>query len=399
MTGRSAATGFAVAGLVGLGLLTIPAGAGASPQLPPVSPQDLVRSVLDAEPGPFNGTVTADNALGLPELPGLPQAANGTSAARIWSDGEHRGRLQLPSADAERTLVSDGTTFWAWNSETREVVTGKAGEQRTPQSGTDPAKAASDLIGKLRTTSTRRVDGTAEVAGRPVYELVLAPQPTERTLLREVRIAVDAEKRMPLRLVVLANGSAEPALQLGFTDLTFGPQDARLFTFTPPPGSTVKPAPERSARRAAGSAGRRPTTVGDGWDTVYVAKRPTGSPDADQAPDLDDIGTPVSGSWGSGRLITTAVGSAIVTDDGRVAAGAVPEQVLTRRSRGDRELDGTTGAGRRRPPRPAPRVGGARDGGCGRCSARRSPWTGSTSTSRPARCWACSARTAPARPP
>ena len=35
------------------------------------------------------------------------------------------------------------------------------------------------------------------------------------------------------------------------------------------------------------------------------------------------------GSWGSGRLISTAVASAIVTDDGRVAAGAVPEQVLT----------------------------------------------------------------------
>jgi hypothetical protein len=47
------------------------------------------------------------------------------------------------------------------------------------------------------------------------------------------------------------------------------------------------------------------------------------------APDLSTIGTPVSGTWGSGRLITTAVGSAIVTDDDRIAAGAVPEQVLT----------------------------------------------------------------------
>lgn len=328
MTGRSAATGFVVAGLVGLGLLTIPAGAGASPQLPPVSPQDLVRSVLDAKPGPFNGSVTADNALGLPELPGLPQAGNGTSAARIWSDGEHRGRLQLPSADAERTLVSDGTTFWAWDSETREVVTGKAGEQRTPQSGTDPTKAASDLIGKLGSTSTLSVDGTAEVAGRPVYELVLAPLPSERTLLREVRIAVDAEKRMPLQLVVLANGSAEPALQLGFTDITFGPQDASLFTFTPPPGSTVKPAPERSAPGQPGPQGAT-DTVGDGWDTVYLAKRPTGGPDADRTPNLDNIGKPVTGSWGAGRLITSAVGSIIVTDDGRVAAGAVPEQVLT----------------------------------------------------------------------
>jgi hypothetical protein len=41
------------------------------------------------------------------------------------------------------------------------------------------------------------------------------------------------------------------------------------------------------------------------------------------------LGKPVSGPWGSGKLITTSVMSAIVTDDGRVAAGAVPEQVLT----------------------------------------------------------------------
>lgn len=329
MSGRSVAAGFVVAGLVGLGLLTVPAGAGAAPQLPPVTPQDLVRSVLDAKPGPFNGSVEANNALGLPALPGLPQAANGTTAARVWSDGEKRGRLQLPSAGSERTLVSDGSTFWAWDSETREVVTGKADQQRsTPQSGTDPTKAASELIGKLGATSTLSVDGTAQVAGRPVYELVLAPLPSERTLLREVRIAVDSEKRMPLRLVVLANGSAAPALQLGFTDVTFEPQDASLFTFTPPPGSTVKPAPERPAPGAPGLQGVT-DAVGDGWDTVYLAKRPAGGPDADKGPDLSGLGTPVTGPWGTGRLITSAVGSIIVTDDGRVAAGAVPEQVLT----------------------------------------------------------------------
>jgi hypothetical protein len=47
------------------------------------------------------------------------------------------------------------------------------------------------------------------------------------------------------------------------------------------------------------------------------------------APDLAALGTPVSGTWGNGRLITTAVATAIVTDDGRIAVGAVPEQVLT----------------------------------------------------------------------
>jgi hypothetical protein len=167
---------------------------------------------------------------------------------------------------------------------------------------------------------------------------VLAPAPSERTLLREVRVAVDAEHRMPLQLTVLANGSSDPALQIGFTDVDFGPQDASLFTFTPPPGATVQDAPQREGKPGGAHEGATPTVVGDGWDTVVVGSHPTG-PEADRgtdpegdrsgAPDLSSLGTPVSGPWGSGRLISTAVASVIVTDDGRVAAGAVPEQVLT----------------------------------------------------------------------
>ena len=324
--GRGAAAGIVVAGVLGLSLIAGPA--IAQPQLPPVSPEDLVGSVLAAaDPGPFNGTVTLDNNLGLPAIPGAPQAANGTSTARVWSGGDGKGRVALPSDGGERTLVSDGTTHWAWNSDDRTVVRGPVGAKdgSTPA---NPTEAATKTISELRATSTIAVDGTAQVAGRDAYELVLTPKPTERTLLREVRVAVDAEKRMPLRLTVLASGSTDPALRVGFTDLTFGPQDAGLFTFTPPPGATVTDRPQRDPATAAPEA----TTVGDGWDTVRIMKKPASAPQgapATDAPDLSTIGSPVSGPWGSGRLVTTAVGSAILTDDGRVAMGAVPEQVLT----------------------------------------------------------------------
>jgi outer membrane lipoprotein-sorting protein len=338
--------GAALAGAVGLGLIAVPAGAGAAPELPPVSAEDLVSSVLTAKPGPFNGTVELDNALGLPAIPGAPaQLANGTSTARVWSGDDGKGRLSIPSGSDEKTVVADGTTVWIYDSADRTAAkhTGTPGERAPDQRPTtDPTAAAAQAIQTLGKTSTITVDGTAEVAGRPAYELVLAPHPTERTLLREVRIAVDAEKRVPTQLTVLANGSTDPALQIGFTDLTFGPQDASLFTFTPPPGTTVtdEPAPadkpEGSPDRSGPPAGT--TVVGDGWDTVVVGKAPAarqGRPDPEDqgpggaTPDLSSLGTPVSGSWGSGRLITTAVASAIVTDDGRVAAGAVPEQVLT----------------------------------------------------------------------
>jgi hypothetical protein len=180
-----------------------------------------------------------------------------------------------------------------------------------------------------RPFSTVSVDGTSEVAGRPAYDLVLAPLPSERTLLREVRLAVDSDKRIPLRLTVLAHGSPDPVLKIGFTDLTFGAQDPGLFQFTPPQGATVR---DGSAADAP-TPGQlpKPTFVGQGWDMVLIAKLPTdpGSNTGQLGGLVSALGKPVSGPWGSGKLITTSVMSTIVTDDGRVAAGAVPEQVLT----------------------------------------------------------------------
>jgi outer membrane lipoprotein-sorting protein len=324
------AAGVVAAGAVAAAVIAIPT-AAAQPQLPPVSPEDLVASVMTAQPGPFNGTVGIDNELGLPALPGAPQLGNGTQTARIWSGGDGKGRVALPSGDGEKTLVSDGTTRWAYDATDRTATrsTGGAPEQKDPQ--TDPAGASTQIIGELRKTSQVAVDGTAEVAGRPAYTLVLTPQPTERTMLREVRVAVDAEKRIPLQLTVLATGSSTPALEIGFDDVTFGPQDPSLFTFTPPPGTTVKdaPAPGNRPDRQGPPEGTR--TVGDGWDRVLVLQRPApqqGQQRPEGAPDLNALGTPVSGPFGNGRAITTAVGTAIVTDDGRVAVGAVPEPVV-----------------------------------------------------------------------
>jgi hypothetical protein len=144
-----------------------------------------------------------------------------------------------------------------------------------------------------------------------------------------VRIAVDAEKRIPLRMSVMGNGSTDPALQVGFTELAFGAQDPALFTFTPPPGATVEQRPQPAGRAAPNENADR-KVVGEGWDTVVITKRSAAEPGQrpEGAPDLSAVGTPVSGPWGSGRLISTAIGTAIVTDDGRVAAGAVPQQIL-----------------------------------------------------------------------
>ncbi|MPZ66055.1 MAG: outer membrane lipoprotein carrier protein LolA [Pseudonocardiaceae bacterium] len=337
-TAARAGLATAAAGAIGLGVLTVPAGAGQAPSLPDVAAEQLVASVLTAKPPALAGTVQLDNALGLPALPGMSDEqrpgesplSEPATTARVWSDGQGRSRLALPSHGGEQTYVADGDTLWRYDSASRTATAIEHGERLVADQkpAVDPAAAAQAVVSRVRETSSVAVDGTARVAGRPAYELVLTPAPTERTLLREVRVAVDSATRMPLQLTVLANGSPEPALQAGFTDLDVSPQDAGLFTFTAPEGVPVQ-RPELPQRSELSPPASTVRTVGDGWDTVVLGRLPAaGDTGADPLAMARELGRPASGPWGDGWAIDTAVGTVLVASDGRVAAGAVPQQVL-----------------------------------------------------------------------
>ncbi|MGP4020732.1 LolA family protein [Saccharopolyspora sp. 5N708] len=329
-----AATAGTAAGVLGLTMLTLPAGAGAAPALPAIAPEQLVESVMRAAPPALTGTVAVDNALGLPAIPGAGQAsellADGTSQFQVWADGQGRHRVSVPSQGGEMTVVDDGSTVWRWDSTGRTVT---RTDEHSPEAAghgapPDPAAAARGIIDELRQTSDVKVDGTASVAGRDAYELVLTPKPTERTLLREVRVAVDAEKRIPLELSVHTNGSDDPAVQVGFTDLDLTAPDPALFQFTPPAGAQVQDGKAEHAPQQRPANGEL-QVVGDGWDSVLVARLPQQRDGQDPRQIAERIGKPISGPWGNGWVIGTKAGNALLTSDGRVAVGAVPEQVLT----------------------------------------------------------------------
>ncbi|WP_033440068.1 LolA family protein [Saccharothrix sp. NRRL B-16314] len=352
-----------VAGATGLGVLAMPAGAGPAPVLPDVSAEALVESVLNAKPAAFGGSVAVNNDLGIPALAGVPQLSDGASTVRMWSDGTGKVRVQLPGGDSERTFVDDGQTAWLWDSAAQTVVKKPHGsfEEHQPGLGdqqaapTDPVTVSRQVVAAIQQYSDVTVDGTARVANRPAYELVLTPKPTEKTVLREVRIAVDSELRVPLRMAVLTNGTDAPAVQVGFSELNVGPQDASLFAFAPPAGAKVtepdveEPTADDKAAAEKALTEAKPQVIGEGWDVVVAARTPQEAladlaerqeqraergpqrgegGDVDVAGLLKQLGKPVSGTWGSGTLITTRVGGVLVADDGRVVAGAVPEQVL-----------------------------------------------------------------------
>lgn len=343
----AAAAAGVVAGAAGLSLLAMPAGAGQPPSLPPVSAETLVEQVLTAKPAAFGGTVEVDNKLGLPAIAEIPQLADGKHSARIWTDGNGKLRLALPNGQAEQTIVDDGKTTWSWNSQDNEVTKSEHKADPSPdkepaqeQKAVDPATAAKEIVTQTKEFSDITVDGTARVANRAAYELVLTPKASEKTLVREVRIAVDSELKMPLRVAVLTNGAAEPVGTVGFSSINVGPQDAKLFEFTPPANAkvTTPEAKEAEAREKLPEAGleaalqgKDPQLFGTGWDTVIGARIPAEA--MTQVPAeaqglVDRFTKKVSGSWGSGKLFTIKVATILIADDGRVVAGAVPEQVL-----------------------------------------------------------------------
>ncbi|MEC3980118.1 LolA family protein [Amycolatopsis sp. H20-H5] len=350
----AAAVGTAL-GIGGLAVIAMPASAGdAPPVLPQISAEELAQSAVTAQQPAFDGTVKVTNNLGLPGIGQIVPGANPLSmdSAHIYSDGAGKSKLTVSKGSSQETVVHNGATVWDYNSQTNAATktTIPADVAKKADAGsdkvTDPTAAAKELLAKVRESSTVSVDGTAKVAGRSAYEVVFTPKPTERTLLREIRVAVDAEKRVPLRLSVMNNGSSEPALQVTFTDIQFAQQSASLFEFTPPKGAKVT---EKQPQLDQGTLDQAQQTaekdvkiVGDGWDTVLTGKVPAdllagkapsgeqGQPGRGVDPKaiLAKIGKPVSGTWGSGYLITTKVGTAVLADDGRFAAGAVPEQVL-----------------------------------------------------------------------
>lgn len=347
-------------GLAGLAMSALPAGADDDPVLPTIGAEELVSSTLAAQPPAFAGVAELTNELGLPAVPGTE--ALDFESVRVFHDGDEGARVQVEREASELTFVKSADEAWAYDSQenaaqrfTWDEADAADARGRAEAELADPSEAAAQIIERLRPTSDIFVDGTARVADRAAYELVLTPKPSEKTLLREVTVAIDEETRVPLRFDVYANGTSDPVLSLGFVEFEVGAQDAELFEFTPPEGAEVGTTAADDVARAggehaAGDIEQRTTTVGDGWDTVVIGEVPDDLPaagsggegsfpggqdlggqdlaDQDLAGILGQIGTPVSGEFGTGSHVQIAVGGVIVTEDGRIAAGAVPQQVL-----------------------------------------------------------------------
>ena len=361
------AVAFVLIAGVGFGPGLFATGASAAPILPAVSAEDLVARIVGATPPSFSGTVQTKTNLGLPSVGSLfPSGSSVLSmilsphTIKVSSAPEGKFHLAVPDGLTETDVVSDGSQLWVWQSGAQTVThlaggAASGGDDHTSDAGDrspepTPDAIAKKLLAQADPTTRVFVRGTATVAGRDAYELVLAPT-SSTTLIADVIIDVDAATSLPLAVQVLAKDAGTPALEVRFTDISLGAQPASAFTFTPPPGAAVIEAatpeellfgPGRPQGDGPGGPQVKRTRVVDGR-RVLIAPEPSAA-DTTTAPphtrilgsgwesvialpngpaQLGAIGHPVSGAWGTGRLVTSTVADALVLDDGTVLIGAV----------------------------------------------------------------------------
>ncbi len=346
------------AGGSAVGVLTATARGG----LPQRSAPQLLVDVQKARLDGLSGTVVQNADLGLPSLPGvggsgssdMTSLISGSHTLRLWYAGPNRVRVALLGSLGESDLVRNGTDLWTWSSKDKSathravpLATGVPGSLASVSPVT-PQQAADAALQAISPSTKVSTDGTAVVAGRSAYELVLQPRDA-RSLVDSVRIAIDGRTHVPTRVQVFAKNVGKPAFEVGFTSFDPSSPAASVFAFNPPPGTKVTESGSSSLRpRSSGPApttgpmsghmsgpmsgrmsGQRPKIVGTGWTTVAVAKVPSGaSTGSSSLTGMLKVLPEVSGRWGSGRLLRGTLFSVLLTDDGRLVIGAVPPQTL-----------------------------------------------------------------------
>ena len=338
--------------------------ANAKPPLPARTAAQLLVDLQNARVDGLSGTIVQNAKLGLPQLPQVGNGVGDTSLTsllagshtlRLWSAGTDKQRLALLGGLGESDVIHNGQDVWMWTSETKSAThyvlpatVGDTKPEMPAPAGMTPQQAAAAALKAIDPTTVVSTDGTASVAGRSAYELVLAPRDS-RSLIGQLRLAVDAETHIPLRVRAYAKGNTgSPAYEVGFTRISMTTPGDEEFHFTPPPGTTVTEGSNPAGNHAdtPGTAGSKTgtknaaqRTIGTGWTAVAVipdVKLPAAGSESPSSRSTTTGGLTailgrlprVSGSWGSGRLLTGNMFSALVTDDGRLLIGAVSPDVL-----------------------------------------------------------------------
>ncbi|WP_194397154.1 LolA family protein [Microbacterium atlanticum] len=352
---------FVLAGAVAAAVV-IPTAADAQVNLPDMTPAELLEFAAASDVTALTGTIEQTSELGLPDLSSIVGSDDedastgaddaidlltGSHTANIYLDGD-KSRLQVLDRLAERNVYVDRTAGEGWfvdseaQTATRYTVEIDPGmPQPRPDAPVEtPQQMLDDALATLDESTEISVGTDGRVAGREVYELVLAPD-DDASLIGAVRFAIDGETGAALAASVTARGADQPAFEIAFTDVSYTAPDPAALTYTPASGYTVEEktlsAPHHDHpgdSEVDTDAAARPVVHGEGWTAVVeLPPAPTSGSGVEgmDGANLQSLTRPVTG----GRVLETALVTVFFADDGRVFAGAVDADHLAQVAAGD----------------------------------------------------------------
>ncbi|MGW2206455.1 LolA family protein [Streptomyces sp. NPDC001774] len=374
----------AVAGVAAATIGLVPAlAASGDPDLPEITAQQLIEKIAASDTQTLSGTFKVTTDLGLPSVAGLAdsfaggspsggpssvdpqerltQLVSGTHTLRVAADGPEKQKLTIVDGSDEYSLIHNGDDVWAYDSASNEVFHEKGDAPDRPAEEKElpgtPKELADEVLKAAGDTTSITVGGTAKVAGRDAYQLVVKPKQSGSTV-DSVKIAVDAKTGTPLKFTLASVEGGKPVLDAGFTKVDFAKPAASTFDFEAPKGAKVTEgsegadgadhgkAPEDLEKEfgglfggmvpgagADGAGAEGMNVIGEGWTTIAKIDTGAPAPKTGEAPQevqgfLDALGDKVSGKFGSGTVFKTKLVNALMTDDGKVYVGAVTKQGL-----------------------------------------------------------------------
>ncbi len=384
----------AVAGVAAATIGLVPAFAGSGdPDLPKLSAQELIEKIAASDTEQLSGNVKISTDLGLPSFAGLadlgdlaggggkggkggaadPQSkllelVTGSHNLKVAVDGPDRQKLTMLGKGSEFSLIHNGDDVWAYDSASKEAVHSKAdsGASHEADPAMTPSELAEQALKAVDPTTKVTVDGTSRIAGRNAYQLKLEPKQSGSTI-SSVTIDVDADTYVPLKFALNSTDGGKPVIDAGFTNIDFSKPAAS--NFAAPKGAKITEADEleKDALKDAPKGelpkdvekdlkdlekeldkGGKPgegdfggmNVIGEGW--AAVATFDTGGEGVPAAGDkgedmpagmsglLDSFGDKVSGKFGEGTVFKTRLINVLMTDDGKVYAGAVTKDALVK---------------------------------------------------------------------
>jgi outer membrane lipoprotein-sorting protein len=365
----------AVVGVAAATIGLVPALADSGdPNLPKISAQQLIDKIAKSDVQQMSGTVKISTDLGLPDLGGLENSltsgaaksgdgssadpsskltelATGTHTLRVAADGPDRQKVSLLENAAEYSLIHNGKDVWGYDSQSNEVYHATSPDDAKAQRKQDvpatPKDFTEEALKSVDDTTSVSVQGTAQVAGRDAYRLVVKPKQSGSTV-GQITVAVDARTGMPLKFTLTPSSGGAAVIDAGFTQVSFARPNASTFHFTPPKGAKitedkqadhgragVDKAPKSEQHLGKGLDGLN--VLGKGWNSVATFDTGgQGMPSASEAGGgafggfLNSLGDKVSGKFGSGTVFKTRLINALITDDGKVYVGAVNKAALVK---------------------------------------------------------------------